>query len=51
MIASAGAAAVVLLLVLPMGWGLTGVWWGITTLMIMRILTLAWPYYRRRVLH
>ncbi|MFP4600507.1 MAG: MATE family efflux transporter [Persicimonas sp.] len=50
MIASAGAAAVVLLLVLPMGWGLKGVWWGITTLMLARIVTLAVPYYRRRVL-
>ena len=44
MIGTAVAAAVVLLLVNPMGWGLTGVWWGITTLMAGRLLTLAGPY-------
>jgi MATE family multidrug resistance protein len=47
MIGTALAAAVVLLLVNPMGWGLTGVWWGITTLMAGRLLTLAIPYVRR----
>jgi MATE family multidrug resistance protein len=30
-----------------MGWGLTGVWWGIATLMGGRLLTLAVPYGRR----
>ena len=44
MIGTALAAALVLLLVVPMGWGLTGVWWGITTLMAGRLLTLAIPY-------
>ena len=46
MIGTALAAALVLLLVVPMGWGLTGVWWGITTLMAGRLLTLAIPYAR-----
>lgn len=49
MIATALAAATVLLLVLPMGWGLTGVWWGITTLMVGRLLTLTVPYLRGRL--
>ncbi|MFB6099039.1 MAG: MATE family efflux transporter, partial [Salinibacter sp.] len=47
MIGTAAAAALVLLLVNPMGWGLPGVWWGITTLMVGRLLTLAVPYVRR----
>lgn len=46
MLLSAGAAATVLLLVLPMGWGLEGVWWGITTLMLARVVTLAWRHTR-----
>jgi len=46
MIGTALAAAVVLFLVNPMGWGLTGVWWGITILMAGRLLTLAIPYVR-----
>lgn len=41
---SAGAAAAVLLLVVPRGWGLTGVWWGIVTLMVVRAATLAAAY-------
>jgi MATE family multidrug resistance protein len=32
-----------------MGWGLTGVWWGITTLMGARAVTLGWPYARRKL--
>lgn len=47
MIGTALAAAAVLLLVVPMGWGLTGVWWGIATLMVGRLGTLAGPYARR----
>lgn len=46
MLVSAVAAAAVLLLVQPMGWGLDGVWWGITTLMLVRVVTLAVPYVR-----
>lgn len=48
MVGSAAAAAAVLLLVLPMGWGLTGVWWGIAALMGVRLLTLAGRYAQRR---
>jgi len=47
MIGTALAAGTVLLLVTPMGWGLVGVWWGITTLMAGRLLTLAIPYVRK----
>ena len=50
MLLSAGGAAIVLLLVQPMGWGLTGVWTGITVLMVLRTLTLAVPYLRGRML-
>ena len=49
MIGTALAAAVILGLVVPMGWGLPGVWWGITTLMVGRLATLAVPYGRRRL--
>jgi MATE family multidrug resistance protein len=46
MILSGAAAAAVILLVLPLGWGLLGVWWGMVTLMLVRALTLAWRYWR-----
>ncbi len=44
MVASGAAAAAVLLLVLPMDWGLAGVWWGIIALMGVRAATLAVRY-------
>lgn len=44
MVLSATCGALVLLLVLPLGWGLAGVWWGIVTLMGVRLLTLGWRY-------
>jgi len=47
---AAGCAATVLLLVLPMGWGLTGVWWGIVALMAARAVTLAFGYRNPRLL-
>jgi MATE family multidrug resistance protein len=47
MLASTFAAAIVLLLVVPLGWGLTGVWWGLIVLMLMRLLTL-WGRYGLR---
>jgi MATE family multidrug resistance protein len=40
------AASIVLLLVIPLGWGLYGVWWGIVTLMAVRAVTLALRYWR-----
>ena len=49
MIGTALLAATVLLLVLPMDWGLVGVWWGVATLMGGRLLTLAVPYLRGRL--
>lgn len=46
MVLSGTAAGAVLLLVLPMGWGLLGVWWGMVTLMLVRAITLGWRYWR-----
>lgn len=48
MIVSAGVAATVLLLVLPRGWGLRGVWWGIVALMLARAATLGGHYVSPR---
>ena len=42
MFVSAVAASVVLFLVLPLGWGLTGVWWGLVVLVASRLVTLGW---------
>lgn len=50
MLVAAAAAAAILLLVQPMGWGLAGVWWGISTLMAVRVATLAIPYARGTLL-
>lgn len=50
MLLAAGGAAAILLLVQPMEWGLSGVWAGITVLMVLRTLTLAVPYLRGRML-
>lgn len=47
MVVSAAAAGAVLLLVVPMGWGLAGVWWGIVALMAGRALTLGVRYWSR----
>jgi len=46
MLLSGTAAGIVLLLVLPMGWGLLGVWWGMVALMLVRAVTLGWRYWR-----
>lgn len=46
MMVSALISAVVLVLVVPLGWGLIGVWWGISTLMIARVLGLGWRYQK-----
>ncbi len=50
MLLSAGAAATVLLLVVPLGWGLTGVWWGLVTLIVARAVTQGWRYWGPRPL-
>lgn len=47
LIAAAGAAAL-LLLVVPLGWGLVGVWWGMTALMALRGATLLHRYLTAR---
>lgn len=46
MILSAAVAAGILLLTEPMGWGLSGIWWGLTALMAVRALSLGIPWYR-----
>lgn len=45
-LAAAVAAAVVLMLAVTGGWGLTGVWWGISTLILSRLGLLAFRYRR-----
>lgn len=44
MLFSAAVSVFVLLLVLPLGLGLSGVWWGFMTLLIMRVVTLGKRY-------
>ena len=46
MVLSGLAASIVLILVIPLDWGLQGVWWGIVTLMAVRATTLAIRYWR-----
>jgi MATE family multidrug resistance protein len=46
MIASCAVSALVLLLVIPFGWGLTGVWWGLVILIAARAMTFTVPYIR-----
>jgi MATE family multidrug resistance protein len=45
LVLSAACAAGVLFLVLPLGWGLQGVWWGLVVLMTVRAATLAYRYW------
>lgn len=42
MVLASLVGAAVMLAVLPCGWGLVGVWWGVTALMVARIVTLGW---------
>ena len=46
MVASVAGAIALLLLVVPLGWGLQGVWWAMVVLMSMRALTLGVGYGR-----
>ena len=48
MVISSLAAVATLLLVIPFGWGLTGVWWSLVVLMLARGVTLALRYYGTR---
>lgn len=50
MLLSGLLAAGVLLLVVPLGWGLTGVWWGLVVLIAARGGTQAWRYWGPRPL-
>ncbi len=45
MVVAALAANGLLLLVIPLGWGLTGVWWAIALFMLLRLATLALRYW------
>lgn len=47
-VASSAAAALCLLLVIPLDWGLSGVWWGMIALMGARAATLAGRYWGLR---
>ncbi len=49
MVVSGAIAAALLLLVVPLGWGLSGVWWAIVALMATRAVTLGARYARGRV--
>lgn len=42
MVVSSAVACAILALVLPLGWGLAGVWWALVVLMIARVVTLGW---------
>ena len=44
MVLSAAVAGALLAGVLPLGWGLNGVWWALVGLMLARAATLAWRY-------
>ncbi|MDZ7706192.1 MAG: hypothetical protein U5L04_17125 [Trueperaceae bacterium] len=44
MTASVVAGPAMLLLVVPFGWGLSGVWLGLVVLMVVWALTLAWRH-------
>lgn len=44
MVLSAGVASTLLLLALPLGWGIEGVWWAMVSLMGVRFVTLAWRF-------
>lgn len=46
MFSSSLIAAIILVLVVPLNLGLSGVWWGILSLMLARVVTLAWRYKR-----
>lgn len=50
MIMSALIAIPILVMTPRMGWGLEGVWWAITAMMVLRALTLAIPWFRGSLL-
>ena len=50
MLAAALAGALEMLLVVPFGWGLAGVWWGMILINVVRAATLGWAYVKLRLL-
>jgi MATE family multidrug resistance protein len=46
MVASGVATVAMLLMVVPFGWGLPGVWWAIGLLNVVRAATLGWWHFR-----
>lgn len=48
MVVSAAVGSVLLLLVIPLGWGLSGVWWAIVAVMAARLASLAIRYWGPR---
>ena len=49
MLLAAAAGALEMLLVVPLGWGLVGVWWGMVLINLVRAATLGWGYWRGRM--
>ncbi len=49
MVISAAVGSGLLIAALTLGWGLIGVWWAITAMMLTRLLTLSIPWILRRV--
>jgi len=50
MLLAAVVGALEMLLVVPMGWGLAGVWWGMILINLVRAATLGWWYWRGRMI-
>ena len=50
MLAAALVGALEMLLVVPFGWGLAGVWWGMILINVVRAATLGWAYVKLRLL-
>lgn len=50
MLGTALPVALLLLLVEPLGWGLTGIWWLLTVFMLLRLALLGTVYWQRDVL-
>jgi MATE family multidrug resistance protein len=49
MLLAALVGAVEMARVVPLGWGLAGVWWGMVLINLVRALTLGWGYWRARL--
>ncbi len=49
MVLAAAVGVLFFFAALAFGWGLVGVWWGMVATNVVRALTLAWAYYRARL--